>query len=166
MAPNRLNARQRRFVECVCAGMKKKDAAVAAGYSANTASAAASQLLGKEHVLQAIKAAAEKMLRAGAAQGAVVLTRLAESAKSEDVQYKAAKALLEHAGLQIVRQSEHRHVIEDRRSDAELLAHIRQLARELGVPITAPMLEGQVVDVTPASDAEPAEPRRVPDPFD
>lgn len=150
MAPRKLNARQMKFVEHLLAGMGKRDAAAAAGYSPHTAANIASNLLTREPVLQAIRAGAEKKLSAGVAIGAAVLMELAEKAKSEDVRLRAAAALLDRGGLPLIRQSETRHIVEDRRSDAELLEHVRTLARSLGVALPASVIDVEAVAALPA----------------
>lgn len=139
----KLSAREDRFVQELLSGARKGESAIRAGYSPHTASIAASRLLNREHVLDAIRRGAEKRIIAGVAIGASVLAELAEKAKSEDVRLRAAQALLDRGGLPLVRQTQTRHVIEDHRSDAELVEHVRGLARELGVPLNAKLIEGQ-----------------------
>src|SRR5689334_1563173 len=105
-----LSPREQKFVEALSRGLGKRDAAIAAGYSAKSAHGIASQLLNRPRVLDAIRAAAEKRINAGVAIAAKVLLELAEKAKSEDVRLRAAQALLDRGGMQLIRQSEHRHV--------------------------------------------------------
>ena len=142
-APNRLTPRERIFVHAIAGGEKKAQAATTAGYSSKSASQAATRLLTRERVLVAIQRAAEQKLRAGVAVGVTVLVRLAREAKSEDVRYKAACAILDRVGLPLIKTTETRHLIEDRRTEAELIEHVRRLAGELKVALPAGLIEGQ-----------------------
>ena len=77
---------------------------------------------------------------------AKVLVDLATTSKSDGVRLAAASALLDRGGMALVRQSEHRHVLEDNRTDAELRAHIKQLTAELGLNAT-------VIEHVPSKEA-------------
>ena len=156
MARNKLSPREAAFVQAISTGLRKGAAAEAAGYSPHSAHVAASRLLSREHVLKAIRDAAEKQINSGVAIGAKTLLELCESAASDDVRLRAACALLDRGGMQLIRQSETRHIVEDRRTDAELLAHVRTLARQLGVAMP------DVIDVT----AEPVPQLPAPLPVD
>lgn len=155
----KLTPRERKFVTNLLAGMKKRDSAKAAGYAPNSAHVAATTLLKRDRVLRAIREGAERQLQAGLAIGAATLAELAENANSEDVRLRAAQALLDRGGLPLVRQSEHRHVIEDQRSDSELLEHVRRLSAELRVPLPAEIIDVQAEPV-------PALPAPTPNIFD
>jgi len=141
MPSEKLKPREARFVEGICRGLGKKDAAIAAGCPPQSAHVRASDMLDRPRVLNAIRAQAEKMLNTSVIRAAQILEELAENAKSEDVKLRAAQALLDRGGMMLVRQSEVRHTLEDRRSDQELIENIRRLQAQLGV---AP-----VIDVTP-----------------
>lgn len=104
--------------------------------------------------MRALRDAAEKKLHAGAAIGVNVLLELAEKARSEDVRLRAAAALLAHSGLAPVTRHETKHILEDRRSDAELLQHVKTLASQLGVK-----LPSNVVDATFEEIPKPALPK-------
>lgn len=117
-------------------GTNATQAAIAAGYSAGGktkgagAAVTAHRLLRDPRILAAIRAEVERTLRAGVALGANVLVDLATKAQSEDVRFKAAQALLDRGGMQLATLSQHHVVIEDKRSDAELLARIAELQRD------------------------------------
>jgi len=123
--------------------MGKRDSALAAGFTKTSAHSSATRMLGRERVLDAIRRGAEKQIVAGVAIGAATLAKLAAEAKSEDVRLKAACALLDRGGLPLIRQTETRHLFTDRRTDAELLEHVKHLAGELKVPLPGGLIEGQ-----------------------
>jgi phage terminase small subunit len=158
MAKVKLSAREAAFVAAISQGLKKGDAAVAAGYAPSSAHVSASRLLNRETVLKAIRENAEKQLSAGVAVGARVLLELAESAKTDDVRLRAATALLDRGGMQLIRQSETRHIVDDRRTDAELLEHVKTLSRQLGVPLDSRIIDVDPVEVAPAALPAPADP--------
>jgi phage terminase small subunit len=162
MTKKQLTPREAKFVANLLQGMAKGDAAVAAGYLPAGASVSASRLLNRENVLRALKDGAEKKLHAGAVIGANVLLELAEKAKSEDVRLRAAAALLAHSGLAPVSRHETKHVIEDRRTDAELLQHVRTLAAQLDVKLPAGVVDVNFEHVKPALPAPSAEPESEP----
>lgn len=167
----KLNERQMAFVDCYVStgGRNATQAAIAAGYPKPGAHTAASRMLRLPHILDAIKKRTEQELKAGVAVGVSVLYHLATEAKSEATQLAAALALLDRGGLAAVNRSEHRHVIEDRRTDDELRAHVANLQRQLG--LSAKVIEHQplpvcdqrdVIDVEtlepePTSEAQPAD---------
>jgi phage terminase small subunit len=132
-------------------GLNATQAAIAAGYSGkgNGAGAAvtACRLLNKPHILDALRKETERSLRGGVAIGAAVLEDLAKSAKSEAVRFQAAQALLDRGGMQLTSVSEQRIVVEDRRSDLELLERVTELQRELG-------LSTKVIDAHPLIPAQ------------
>jgi phage terminase small subunit len=160
MARDKLLPRERKFVQHLLDGLGKRDAAVAAGYPPGSAAVNASRLLSRERVLTLLREGAEKKLHAGAAIGANVLLELAEKAKSEDVRLRAAAALLAHSGLQPVTKHQTTHVIEDRRTDRELLEHARALAKQLGVAMPAGIVDAQFSEIQP-----PALPAPQPEPL-
>jgi len=95
-------------------------------------------------VLVAIQRAAEQKLRAGVAVGVTVLVRLALGAKSEDVIYKAACAILDRGGMPLIKTTETHHLFTDNRSEAELIEHVKRLAAELKVALPAGLIEAEV----------------------
>lgn len=153
--PKKLSKKEALFVEAISRGAKKGEAAIAAGYAPSSAHVSASRLLNRPHVLTAIREAAERAINAGVATAALVLLELAESGKTDDVRLRAACALLDRGGMPLIRQSEHRVTVNDQRSDAELLAHIRSLASQLGIASPVQIIEGEIV---PTSLPPPAEP--------
>jgi hypothetical protein len=145
---DKLTPQERKFVQHFVAlgGRDATRAALEAGYSpsGNKASARvlAHRLIHRPRVMQAIKEATERKLRAGVVIGASVLEDLAKSATSESVRLQAALALLDRGGMQLANRTEHLHVIEDKRTDAELRAHIIELSRSLGL---VPVLPADIV---------------------
>jgi hypothetical protein len=86
------------------------------------------------------------------------LIELAENAKSEDIKLRAAVALLDRGGLPLAKISEHRHIVEDRRSDAELLQHVKSLANQLGVKLPPGVVDADFAEIkSPALPAPAAE---------
>jgi hypothetical protein len=143
-----ITPKEQQFVQAFIrlGGRNATEAALQAGYSptGNRASARelGSRLLRRPRVMQAIKEATERNLRAGVVIGASVLEDLAKGATSESVRLQAALALLDRGGMQLANRTEHHHVIEDQRSDAELRAHILELSRSLGL---VPVLPADIV---------------------
>jgi phage terminase small subunit len=157
MTKTKLTPRQAKFVEGLLLGLGKREAAVAAGYLPAGAHVSASRLLNNEIVLRHLREGAEKRLHGGAVIAANVLLELAEKAKSEAVRADCAKALLSYSGIIAVQKHETRHVIEDRRSDKELEAHVLQLARQLNIRLPANIIDVPSTPVAlPAPSAEPA----------
>jgi len=59
--------------------------------------------------------------------------------------------------LPLIRQSEHRHVIEDTRTDKELQEHVKRLLGELGLDskiVNAPVLEHEGDTAKPSKEFE------------
>lgn len=134
-AAQKLTPRQAKFVKLYCLAGNGLQAALGAGYPLKTAQEQSWAMVRKPHILEEIKREVQKRLDAGAAVGAAVLLDLAQSATSESVRVDCAKALLAHGGMapKLLRQVDHRHVVVDQRSDAELRERIRQLSGELGL---------------------------------
>jgi len=159
MSAQKLTHKQQAFVRSYVrlGGMNATQAALAAGYSGKDGGAgagvAASRMLQKPHILHAIREETERTLRAGVAQGAQVLLDLASNAQSESVRLQAATALLDRGGMQLASMSEHHIVVEDRRTDAELLSRVEELSRELGVG--SRVIPGELSSVSPALVANP-----------
>jgi len=142
--------RQRHFVELYVqtGGRNASACAIAAGYGVAGAGVAAHRLLKRDYIIDAIRLETERVFRANAPIAADAIFALAKDAKSESVRLQAAETWLNRAGMLLVNKSEHRHVIEDRRSDAELHEHIIRLARELG--LSAKVIDGRVIPEIPA----------------
>lgn len=157
-AGDKLTPKQMAFVRAhvKLGGMNATQAAIAAGYSGKGegagAAVTASRLLRAPHILAAIREETERTLRAGVALGASVLENLARSANSESVRLQAAQALLDRGGMQLAALSQHHVVVEDRRSEAELLERVRELQRELGLSAKVLGMD----DATPARRQAPA----------
>lgn len=131
----KISAREQRFVTAYCklGGINGQAAATAAGYGAAGAHVAAHRLLKRSHVLAAITAETEKFLRAGVALGAATLAELVGPDNPPGVRLQAANSLMDRGGLRLATLSEHRVVIEDHRTNNELLENIKQLSKELGL---------------------------------
>jgi phage terminase small subunit len=115
MTREKLKPKEAAFVKNILNGMGKTEAALAAGYSPGGARVSQYQLMQRERVQNALREGAEGKLKCGVAIGAAVLIELAEKSKSDDVRLRAAQAILDRGGMQLVRQSEHHHVVTDRR---------------------------------------------------
>lgn len=164
-----LTQKQLRFVELYVqtGGANATNAAIAAGYSPGrkkaSAGVSATRLLRDPAILAEIRKETDRTLRAGVALGASVLIELASSANSEATRLQAATALLDRGGLQLKALSEHRIELVDKRSDAELIARIDALQRELGLNAKvieaksiAPALQSPPIEIIPA-EFEPAQ---------
>ena len=144
MPADRLTPKQKRFVaEYIANASNGSEAARRAGYAEDSAGKTAHKLLKLPHVVAAIKEAAERMLNANVIIGAQTIVDLAQNAESESVRLQAGQSLLDRGGLPFIRQSENRIVVEDRRTDAELLASAKAIAKELG--LDAKLVDGHVV---------------------
>ena len=139
---DRLSERERRFAHLIAQGRGKRQAAIEAGYSPGGAHSQGTRLLQRERILNAIRRIAEKNIVAGIGVGAAVLIRLARGAQSEDVQLRAAQALLDRAGLPLIKTTRTHHLFTDNRSEAELIEHVKRLAAELKVALPAGLIEG------------------------
>jgi hypothetical protein len=144
MSAEKLTPKQTRFVRAYIAtgGNNATQAAIAAGYSpagkGAGAAVAAHRMLRMPHILEAIKEETERRLRAGVALAASVLEELAKNGKSESVRFQAAQALMDRGGMQLASLSEHHVIVDDRRSDDEIRAHVLKLSRELGLTNVLP----------------------------
>jgi phage terminase small subunit len=129
-----LTEKQKAFVvEYVRNGANRRRAVICAGYSRKGIDTEAHRLLSLPHIQHAIRKEAEDLLNANVGIGAKVLVELATTSKSDAVRLQAAQSLLDRGGLPFVRQTEHKHTLEDNRTDAELKAHIKKLTDELGL---------------------------------
>ncbi len=160
-AAGELTTKQAAFVRAYVklGGLNAMQAALAAGYSGrdggNNAAVVASRMLRMPHILSAIREETQRKLCSGVALGAVILEDLGRNATSESVRLQAAQALLDRGGMQLASLSEHHVVVEDRRSDVELLQRVVELQRELG-------LNAKVIDAEPpAPGAGNALPMRI-----
>jgi hypothetical protein len=123
------------------------NAAKEAGYIGTRPDQSAHQALSSSIVQNLIRIEAVNLLNANVAIGARVLVDLAQTSKSDSVKLQAAQSLLDRGGLPFIRQTEHKHTLEDHRTDAELKAHIKKLTDELGLnakvieqaPVTGPV---------------------------
>ena len=146
---DKLTPKKLAFAKChvQLGGKNATQAAIMAGYSSKGggagAAVTASRLLRDPRVLQAIKEESERRLRSGVAMAADTLTELAQNAQSESVRLQAAQALLDRGGMQLATLSQHHVVVEDKRTDDELLARVRQLQGELG--LNAKVIPAEVV---------------------
>ena len=144
MPADKLTTKQKRFVtEYVANASNAAEAARRAGYSSKRPDQEGYRLLRLPHVVAAIKEAAERMLNANVIIGAQTIVDLAKNAESESVRLQAGQSLLDRGGLPFIRQSENRIVVEDRRTDDELLASAKAIAKELG--LDAKLVDGHVV---------------------
>ena len=144
MPADKLTTKQKAFVaEYVANGASMSEAARRAGYSLSSAPNSGHRLMKLPHVVAAIKEEAERMLNANVIIGAQTIVDLAKNAESESVRLQAGQSLLDRGGLPFVRTSENRVIVEDRRSDDELLASARAIAKELG--LDAKLVDGHVV---------------------
>ena len=143
-----LTEKQRLFaIAYVRTGGNRAQSAKEAGYEGVRADQSAYQALSSPAVQAAIRKEAENLLSANVGIGAKVMVDLAISSKSDSVRLQAAQSLLDRGGLPFIRQTEHKHTLEDHRTDAELKAHIKQLTDELGLnakvieqaPVTGPV---------------------------
>ena len=151
-----LTEKQKAFVtEFVGNGANRRKAVVAAGYSKKGIDQTAHVLLSLPHIQQAIRKEAEDHLNANVGVAAKVLVDLAQNSKSDSVRLQAAQSLLDRGGLPFVRQTEHKHTLEDNRTDAELKAHIKQLTDELG-------LNAKVIEHEPSKEVVAENPIKPP----
>lgn len=155
MSETKLSAKQRAFVrEFVrLGGRNATAAAIAAGYGGG-AHVSAHRLLQRDYILAAIKTETERRLRADVAVAYDVLLDLAKNAGSESVRFNAAQAVLDRGGMQLAQKTEHHHVIEDKRTDGELLERIEKLSRELGIKT----IPGEAIDLKKALPHMPGAP--------
>lgn len=122
---------QRKFVAALLVipdPLKESEAARIAGYSqpANDAS----QMMKNPKILAAIREEADKRLRGCALIASRALMQIAANPMHKD-QLKAADILLNRAGLQVV--TEHHVVVEDSRTNAELIESIKTIAKAQGL---------------------------------
>jgi phage terminase small subunit len=131
----RLNRRQRDFVYEFCAHPKASHAAAArrAGYSdaGGGAKVRAHHLLRDERILAAIRETLEREFRADAVLGRSVLVEIAENPEHPaSARIRAAEALLARGGF----AQEQRITVEHKNmSEGEMIARIKQIARELNL---------------------------------
>jgi len=134
MKKQKLTPLQAEFVrQYVENGGNGSQAALVAGYKADVARNMAYRLIRTPHVLEALREEADRRIKSSVVIGATTLESLAKGAQSESVRLQAALALLDRGGLQLKALSEHKVILEDKRSDDELRARVEQLTRELGL---------------------------------
>lgn len=141
---------QRRFVLALLetGGDNYTKAAMIAGYAGTPGSIRVTghQLAHHPKVIAAAREEADRRLRGGAILGASVMIAIASDPMHKD-RFKAADRLLGSAGLNIETVS--RHIIEDHRSDNELLLAIAAIAKKNGLDpskLLGRPLEAEVVD--------------------
>ncbi len=116
-------------------GRDASRAAELAGYSTQAEGhrVIAHRLLRMPKMLAAIRHEVETKVKAGAALAMSQLLHLAEHGAPDSVRLAASQAVLDRAGLLVSKTSSHHVVVEDRRSTAELVARIREMAGRLGL---------------------------------
>ena len=134
---SRLTEKQRKFVAALLetGGTNETAAARIAGYSQTNPNGCAvegSRLMRDQKILDAIKEEAEKRIKGGVLLGASVLVEIAADQMHKD-RLRAAQALLDRGGMMVVNKSEHNLIIEDKRSEAELISFISAQARLHGM---------------------------------
>lgn len=135
-----LTSLEKSFVEAYVdlGGTNGSKAARLAGYSdvGSNARRRAHQLLRLPRILAAIKELANNRLSSSVAMAATTLVDIANDHNVADAtRYKASVKILELGGIFAVKVSEHNINITDNRSDAEVIARIKQLAGVAGVPV-------------------------------
>lgn len=135
------------FIENYFRTGKKKESAEIAGYSHGDV--AAWKLLQDEKVLDALIEMIRRNQKAEALVGHKVLIELAQDETvPAPTRLKAATEMLDRSGLKVIAQHEHKHIVEDHRSDSEIRAAIASLAAELNI---------KTINVVPdANEAEDA----------
>lgn len=83
-------------------------------------------------VMAAIREEADRRIRGGAVLGASVLIEIAEDVLHKD-RYKAAERLLASAGLIVA--TEHKIIVEDKRSTDEIMRSMKRIAKEGGLDL-------------------------------
>ena len=155
---DKLTEQQTEFVvQYLNSGADRRKAALAAGYSKKGLDQCAYRLLRNPKIQAAIRDEAENHLNTHVALASATLVDLCKNAKSGAVRLQAAQALLDRGGLPLIRQSEHRHVIEDTRTDKELQDHVKQLMGELGLDakvVNAPVIEHEPTSKEPEPKAD------------
>jgi phage terminase small subunit len=136
-AMSQLTEKQQKFVIALLetGGQNNAEAARIAGYSQtniNGCAIEANRLLRKPKVIAAIKEEAERRIHGGVLLGASVLVEIAGDKLHKD-RFRAASALLDRGGMMIVGKTEHSLVIEDKRTEAELIEFITAQARLAGL---------------------------------
>ena len=169
-ALSKLTDKQKRFVIAYLetGGANETEAARIAGYSEtnpNGCSVEANRLMRNDKILAAIKEEAQKRINGGVLLGASVLVEIASDPLHKD-RLKAAQSLLDRGGLMQVSKSEHLHIIEDNRTDQELIGFIVAQAKLNGLDPSKllgfnPDLEIIEAESQEIEDAPPDEPEYV-----
>jgi len=145
-AMKELTEPQRRFVTAYVenGGSNEADAAYRAGYGSTPGDCAsiANRMLRAPRILTAIREEADKRLKSGAILASSVLVEIASNRMHRD-QYKAAVELLNRAGLVVEGVS--RVIVEDHRTEEEIVRRIADLADKLGID-PKKLLGSDVVD--------------------
>lgn len=166
-ALSRLTEKQRRFVEAylTTGGQNESEAARLAGYSQTNPNGCAVEgfrLMRNDKVIAAIKEEAAKRINGGVLLGASVLVEIASDPLHKD-RLKAAQSLLDRGGMMAISKSEHLHIIEDNRSDAELIQFITAQAKLNGLDPKSllgfdPAEKSEIIDAESAEIEEYEEP--------
>lgn len=139
-----MSERAYKFAQLYCerGGRNAHKCAVDAGYSEASASAMANSLLRDERVLSLIEHFCATALRAAIVTATDQLQRLALNGDTTDaVKLKASESILDRASKLLTKVTEHRVVVEDRRSPAPGAAvaeFIQQNASDLGIVVVDP----------------------------
>jgi phage terminase small subunit len=147
-AMQELTELQRRFVLAYLegGGRSAKAAAVSAGYGGGTHACEVRgfEAMRNPKVLKAMREEADKRLRSGALLAASGLIEIAQDTHHRD-RFKAIESLLNRAGLIV--QTQHKVVIEDTRTEAEVIERVGALATQLGLdPRSVLKSVGVVID--------------------
>ena len=134
-----LTEQQLTFIEHYFQTGHKRNSAKAAGYKHPDKSAW--DLLQNELVLEHLIELIRKNQKAEALVGHKALLELATDSPPA-VRLKAATELLNRSGLMVVQQHEHKHTVEDLRSDEEIKAQIQAIADELNIKT----VDGEVIE--------------------
>lgn len=151
-----LSPMMRRFVYALLqTGCSNAKAAQLAGYSggSKTWKSKGWALAHDARVQAAIHEEAQKLIRSTAVMAINVITDIAKNPEAENKdRLKAAVELLNRSGLHA--QSEHRVVVEDRRTEQEMLTRIHVLAKGLGLDAEQLLGNAATALPAPAIDAE------------
>ena len=126
-----LTDKQQKFVVALLetAGENETRAAMMAGYGAGYHTRA-DELSRNPKILAAIREEADKRLRSGAVLAASKLIEIVKNNTHKD-QLKACVELMNRGGLQVI--TTHKVVVEDNRSDNEIIARVAAFAKALDI---------------------------------
>jgi len=126
-----LTEKQQRYVIALLetGGTNETQAALMAGYGTGYETRAY-ELSRNPKVLAALREEADKRLRSGALLAASKLIEIAMDKQHKD-QFKACTELLNRGGLIV--QTQHKLIIEDTRSDDEVIKRVASMAKSMGM---------------------------------